>query len=81
MIGGFMRRGKLEILIALLEVCEEEVLKTTLVYKTNLNFKIVRDYLKFLKEKGWVMENGKMYRITDAGKTFLKKAKEIYSEF
>ncbi len=81
MIGGFMRRGKLEILIALLEVCEEEVLKTTLVYKTNLNFKLVRNYLVYLQEKGWVLKNGRKYRITDAGKTFLKKTKEIASEF
>ena len=75
-----MRRSKLEIIVNLLEVCEEEALKTNLVYKTNLNFKLVGNYLKILLEKEWVMENGGTYRITDKGKCFLMKARDVLSD-
>lgn len=74
------RRGKLEIIVDLLEVCKEEALKTNLVYKTNLNFKFVGDYLKILLEKEWVKENGGKYLITEKGKCFLMKARDVLSE-
>jgi len=75
-----MHRGKLDIIVNLLEVCKEEALKTNLVYKTNLNFKLVGDYLKILMEKEWVMENGGKYLITEKGKCFLMKARDVLSE-
>lgn len=75
-----MRRGKLEIIVNLLEVCNEETHKTNLVYKTNLNFKLVGNYLKILLEKEWVMENGGTYQITDKGICFLSKARDVLSE-
>lgn len=76
-----MRRGKLEIIIDLMEVCkEEDTLKTNLVYKTNLNFKIIGDYLKILLEKGWVKEKMGRYNITDKGECFLMKARDVLSE-
>lgn len=74
------RRGKLEIIVDLLEVCKEETHKTNLVYKNNLNFKLVGNYLKILMEKGWVMKNKRTYRITDKGKCFLMKARDVLSE-
>lgn len=75
-----MRRSKLEIIVNMLEICEEKALKTNLVYKTNLNFKLVGNYLRILLEKGWVIENRGTYLITDKGKCFLSKARDILSE-
>ncbi|TRZ88881.1 MAG: hypothetical protein D4R88_06720 [Methanosarcinales archaeon] len=43
-----MRRGRL----SLLETCQERTHKTALVYKTNLNFRIVNGYLDYLQGKG-----------------------------
>lgn len=75
-----IRRGKLEIIVNLLEVCKEEAHKTSLVYKSNLNFRLVGNYLKILLEKEWVKENGGKYLITDKGKCFLMKARDVLSE-
>jgi predicted transcriptional regulator len=75
-----MRRSKLEIIVNLLEVCEEDALKTTLVYKTNLNFKLITKYLALLLENEWVLENRGTYRITGKGECFLRKARDVLSE-
>lgn len=74
------RRDKLEIIVDLLEVCLEVSHKTNLVYKTNLNFRIIDRYLKRLLEKEWIIENGGTYRISDKGRCFLIKARDVLSE-
>ena len=75
-----MRRSKLEIIIDMLEVCKEETSITKLVYATNLNFKLARIYLGMLEKKGWVLRNGKAYRITHTGAGFLDRAKNLVLE-
>jgi predicted transcriptional regulator len=51
--------------------------KTKIVYKANLNFNLATKYLDLLLEKGLVRTNSSRYEITDEGKTFLEKAKEL----
>ncbi len=75
-----VRRGKLEIIVELLETCQSESHKTNLVYSTNLNFKIVNEYLNLLKQKGWIVESEGKYQIMDEGKRFLEKAKGVLSQ-
>lgn len=73
-------RGRLDIIVDLLEICKKESIRTQLVYKGNLNFKILRKYLKILLDKNWVTDNEGTYLITSNGKRFLKKAKDVLSE-
>ena len=76
-----MRRNRLDIIIGILEVAREEVNKTGIVYRTNLNFLITDKYLAMLIEKGFLeKKEGGKYATTDNGKAFLEKAREINSQ-
>ena len=73
------RRGKLEIIIDILSVAMKDAKKTEIVYKANLNFKRVGNYLPYLEEKGLIENMGSEYKTTEKGKQFLmdyRKMKE-----
>jgi predicted transcriptional regulator len=42
------RRDKLSIIAEMLEIAKENVLKTQIMYKANLSFTQLNDYLKFI---------------------------------
>lgn len=71
------RRGKLEITKDILELCRTPVKKTTIVYRCNLNFKIVKKYLKCCFHNGWLVEEKiekrSLYTTTELGKDFINK--------
>jgi len=71
------RRSKFDIIIAILDVVSGGATKTKIVYKANLNFNLATKYLDFLLEKGLIIVDGSSYVITEEGKTFLEKAKEL----
>ncbi len=71
------RRTKFDIVIAILEVASGGANKTKIVYSANLNFNLATKYLDFLLKKGLVSTNSGCYGITDEGKVFLEKAKEL----
>ncbi len=66
------RRGKIEITKDILELCITSVNKTTIVYRCNLNFLIVKKYLERCFNNGWLVENkigkGNLYTTTELGK-------------
>lgn len=75
------RRAPLRILVDMLIVGSRGAKKTDIVYKTNLNFKLVKKYLDFLLLKGLIAEDGlqrrrKLYRTTEKGKMFIKRYRE-----
>ncbi len=72
-----MRRSKIDIIIDVLEVAKMGVNKTSVVYRTNLNFKLADKYLELLQNQGLVENRMDKYITTDKGKIFLEKAKEI----
>jgi len=72
-----MRRSRIDIIIDVLEVAEMGVNKTSVVYKSNLNFKLAQKYLELLQKKGLVENRVDKYITTDKGKIFLQKAKEL----
>ncbi len=73
-----MRRTETEIIVAILESTEEPINKTAIVYKTNINFKLAKKYLDMLQAKGLIEKNPEnKYQITDKGKSYLRKAKEL----
>ena len=71
------RRTKFDIIIAILDVVSGGANKTKIVYKANLNFNLATKYLDFLIERGLVRTDSSRYEITDEGKVFLEKAKEL----
>ena len=72
-----MRRSRLDIIIAVLEAGKEETNKTSIVYKTNLNFKLAKEYLDLLQTRGLVENRLNKYITTEDGKSFLDKAKAV----
>jgi predicted transcriptional regulator len=75
------RRDKLYILAEILEIAKEGTLKTQIMYRANLSFTQLNDYLRFmlkisLLEKVLIHEKD-IYRATDKGMDFLQRYREI----
>lgn len=75
------RRDKLYIIAEILEIAKEGTLKTQIMYRANLSFTQLNDYLGFmlkinLLEK--ILENDKeVYKATEKGMDFLHRYREI----
>ena len=75
------RRDKLYILAEILEIAKEGTLKTQIMYRANLSFTQLNDYLRFmlkisLLEK--VLRNDRdTYKATDKGLDFIQRYREI----
>ena len=72
-----MRRSRIDIIVEVLDVAKTGVNKTSIVYKTNLNFRIAERYLKLLEIQGFVENKFDKYITTNKGRVFLEKAREI----
>ena len=67
-----MRRSRIDIIAEILRTAKKGSQKTKLVYETNINFTLLKEYLPFLYEKGFIeMFDEKIYA-TDLGLTFLR---------
>ncbi|MFA4936069.1 MAG: winged helix-turn-helix domain-containing protein [Candidatus Methanoperedens sp.] len=75
-----MRRSRIDIIIDVLDAAQMGVNKTSVVYRTNLNFKLADKYLELLQRHGLVENRVNKYITTDKGKIFLEKAKEVTLE-
>lgn len=75
------RRDKLHIIAEILEIAKDGTLKTQIMYKANLSFTQLNEYLKFmlrirLLDKS--INNGKeIYKATPKGIEFLQRHQEI----
>lgn len=67
----------MDIMAEILEISRLGAKKTWIVYKANLNFKLVKEYLDELMEKRLINFDGSLYETTDQGLDFL----EEYSNF
>ena len=72
-----MRRNDLDICADLLNVAKEGARKTQMVYKANLNFTIVKKYIKRLSEKGLIKSENGHFFTTDKGSRFLARYREF----
>ena len=72
-----MRRSRIDIIIDVLDAAQMGVNKTSVVYRTNLNFKLADKYLELLQKHKLVENKLDKYKTTDKGKIFLNKAKEV----
>jgi predicted transcriptional regulator len=77
------RRDRLYIIAEILKIAREGSLKTQIMYKANLSFAQLNEYLSFLKEMQLIKiskeENRKVYRINEQGEKYLERHEEISS--
>jgi len=75
------RRDKLYIIAEILEISREGTLKTQIMYRANLSFTQLNDYLEFMLRIALLdknRENDKeVYRATGKGMDFLQRYREI----
>ena len=72
-----MRRGELDILADILEAAEVGAKKTHLVYRANLNNKVLKRYLRKLFEYGFIHIEGRFYVTTMKGVEFLYNYRQL----
>jgi predicted transcriptional regulator len=75
------RRDKLYIISEITEIAQNGALKTQIMYKANLSFAQLCEYLSFLTKINLIekcVDGGKeVYRATAKGKDFLQRHREI----
>jgi predicted transcriptional regulator len=75
------RRDRLYIIAEILELAKDGALKTQLMYKANLSFTQLNDYLKLMLKINFLerfVKNGKdFYKATEKGLEFLQRYQEI----
>jgi predicted transcriptional regulator len=75
------RRDKLCIIAEILEIAKEGTLKTQIMYRANLSFTQLNDYLKFMLKTDLLkkfVERGKtVYAATEKGLDFLQRHCEL----
>ena len=75
------RRDRLHIMAEIMEVAKGSQLKTRIMYKVNLSFSQVNEYISFLTEMGFLrvrVENGKkLYETTAKGKLYIENYIEM----
>jgi predicted transcriptional regulator len=75
------RRDKLSIISEIMEISKTGALKTQIMYKANLSFAQLKDYLKLLEKisllKKTVANGKEVYTATERGSDFLNRHCEI----
>jgi predicted transcriptional regulator len=70
---GIVKRNNLDICADILKVSRGGAKKTHLVYRANLNFKIVKRYLNELMESELLESDGDMFYLTEKGSWFIER--------
>ncbi len=70
-VNSMSRRNDLDIQADLLGIASRGAKKTRLVYQANLNFQVIRKYLKMLTDKGFIEEKDGVYHTTVRGQMFV----------
>ena len=74
------RRGSITIIVDILSVAGEKAKKTRIVYKADLNFRMLEEYLPHLVDKELIENTDGEYKTTEKGEKFLtdyQKMKEM----
>ena len=74
-----MRRNDLDICADILTAARAGAKKTHIVYRANLNFKVVRKYLRRLIENGLLLPSSErnLYTTTEEGMDFLEQYRKL----
>jgi predicted transcriptional regulator len=77
------RRDRLHIMAEIMEVAKGSQLKTRIMYKVNLSFSQLNEYLSFLTEMGFlrvrVVNRNKLYETTTKGNLYIENYMEMSS--
>ncbi len=76
-----MKRGKIQIIGEVLQLCKEPKSKTQIVYDVNLNFKTVDYYLNLLIKNVLLKKIGDKYCTSERGRAVADSLKTINREF
>jgi predicted transcriptional regulator len=81
--GLSQRRSSLEIVAEILRIAKRGARRTRIVYGANLNFKMLKEYLKKLEDAGLITisNEGSLIRTTEKGYRFLQQfhgLRELY---
>ena len=75
------RRDKLYIIAEILEIAKGGVLKTQIMYRANLSFTQLNDYLGFMLKNALLekvlLNDKEVYKVTKKGVNFLQSYREI----
>lgn len=71
------RRNDFQIARDILFLAQGPVRKTEIVYGANLNFRVVKTYLKDLMARGLLKNEGQTYRTTRDGREYIQLVAEI----
>ena len=75
------RRDRLNIMAEIMDVAKGGKLKTQIMYKVNLSFSQVKEYLSFLTERGflrvYVKNRKKFYETTAKGNIYIENYMEM----
>jgi predicted transcriptional regulator len=75
------RRDKLYIMAEILETAKDSVLKTQIMYRDNLSFTQLNDYLRFMLKIGLIdkvpIDGREVYKASDKGLDFLERYRQI----
>ena len=72
------RRNEIDIFAEILYLANEGgIKKTSMVYQANLNFVIIDRFLSKLLDRALIEVEGKIYKTTDKGITFLHHYEEL----
>jgi predicted transcriptional regulator len=78
---GHKRRGRVEIMMDILDEVSSSVNKTRIVYSANLSSNMAETYLPFLIERKLLAkadgDNGVLYEITERGREILRDYRRI----
>ncbi|MFB0558203.1 MAG: winged helix-turn-helix domain-containing protein [Candidatus Bathyarchaeia archaeon] len=76
-----MKRNHLDICADILKVSKNGAKKTHVVYKANLNFKIVNKYLVELMDQEFLENDGDMFFLTEKGQDFIERYESLVLPF
>jgi len=68
-----MRRNDIDICAEILNIAREGARKTRIVYRANLNFTIVKNYLRRLTEWDLLKKDGAEYKTTEKGTEYVRQ--------
>ena len=74
------RRDRLDVILSILSAIEREGGKakpTHVLYKANLSHKLMKQYLKYLEERGVIKVEKKAILLTDDGIKFLSELRKM----
>ena len=75
------RRDRLHIMAEIMEITKGSQLKTRIMYRANLSFSQLNEYLSFLTKMGFlkvnVIDGQKFYETTDKGNLYIENYMEM----